>query len=273
MKFKKSVLSAVLLAVAVCGYARKKDPELEKLKQMLPSEKDVDLLYQLAVFYEGKKEFLKAELVYRRILEIDPGNTFFSLKLFWLLYKNGRYSRAIRVIDNALKVEETAKLYTAKATALMALKRYKEAGIMFKKALEINPEDGFALSGLGKAKFKSREYRAAKMYLEKAVEIANDYWSHYYLARTLLALRDYKNAVDEFWITLSFPESEDRRSSIVRQLAFASLKLSFILEREGKPDDALSKLKDVLKEVSPKELIYRKIDDRIFELKEKYGLK
>lgn len=121
---------------------------LKKSRQLLSKETDVVKLMEDAKRYVSQNEYQIAELVFSRLLELEPDNL------------------------EALKFHGFISFF---------LKNYSQAELSNRKALELEPTDAYSLKGLGITLCKSGKDNQGLDYLKKAVDLATpEFMDPYY---------------------------------------------------------------------------------------------
>jgi CheY-like chemotaxis protein len=94
----------------------------------------------------------ESEKMIQRALEIEPDNGAFLDSYAWVLYKLGKYEKAIDAMNSALENEqEDPILYDHQGDIYAALNQFDKANDSWKKALELDPDNETI-----RAKIKSR---------------------------------------------------------------------------------------------------------------------
>ena len=104
-------------------------------------------LFAAAFKHQNKKEFLKAESIYKKILNISPND--------------------ISTLNNLGNV-------------LRELKKYKESIYYFDKALNIKPQDIITNYNFGLLFYKLEEYEKSAVFYNKVVEIDSNHIQSYH---------------------------------------------------------------------------------------------
>ncbi|MCK9311307.1 MAG: tetratricopeptide repeat protein [Bacteroidales bacterium] len=201
--------------------------------------RNIDLLFEMAYSYEQLGNTQKAILTYHHILEIDPysGETWFNLGQ--ACFNENLYAEAIEAYDFAIVVNpndflsqlqkahslfqfgqylRAADVYreyslNTEATDLVLVyegESYEKAGLFeqamecYQKALDINPENVDACTGMGICLMENDQYSASLVWFEKALRIdqsISETWV--YVAEVFVnlempeeALMSYKRSLD-----------------------------------------------------------------------------
>lgn len=119
--------------------------EAEKyFKEILKSDPDNALtLNYLGYMYADRGVKLEeAEKMIKRALEIEPDNGAYLDSYAWVLYKLGKYEKAIVAMNSALEKDQSDPiLYDHQGDIYAALNEINKANDSWKKALELDPEN------------------------------------------------------------------------------------------------------------------------------------
>ena len=93
---------------------------------------DFDALINCAKIYTQKKDYKKAEEIYKKLINLDSNNLMFKYNYLDILYSNeNNYKEALKVSEDILKLNAKGVLipnsYLYKAVILKELKNYPEA--------------------------------------------------------------------------------------------------------------------------------------------------
>lgn len=101
-----------------------------------------------------------------------------------------------KIIEDSPKDPTSYDLY---ASYLESQGRYDEALASYKKAYELNPDNGGVAFRLGNAYFERKRYTEAVIYLKKAKEaFSNDIETIKKLGEAYLELKEYSKAIEEY---------------------------------------------------------------------------
>ncbi len=117
------------------------------------------LYLYLADGYKGLKNYEKAELTYKKGIELYPEEKANYLKKLSYFYYNIKdYEKAIKTIDDALKFfPNNSSLLYLKGNSLGNLSKYDEAIITFNIILAKDANNAKAINKLGVMKFKKTD--------------------------------------------------------------------------------------------------------------------
>lgn len=155
----------------------------------------------LASFLIQKQEYTEAEKALGNALKLRPhyGKAFFNLGRVYL--EQGLQEKAW---ENFKKCCTQADLdndlgFNAYGQASVMVKKYDEAIVAYRKALEINPRNGESIFGLGNAYFLSQKFNEAVQVYEQLVKAnPKEGRAWYNLAESYFNLKNYAKAMTCF---------------------------------------------------------------------------
>ena len=131
------------------------------------------LLYRLANYYKLKEQYFKSIKIYQKIIKIYGENDRDLFLYASNLDKIGKWKEAKIIFLNLLR-RNPKDTYTLNYISYkLALKNQDLdfALSLIKKALDLDPNNGFFLDTLGWVEFKRNNYNEAVFYLEKSISI------------------------------------------------------------------------------------------------------
>jgi len=153
------------------GMNQKYKTLLFKIVRLWPRNKLV--LYRLANYHKFKNDYLNSLKIYKKILK-DHETTDKDLFLYASnLDKVGRWEEA-KVIFLELLDKNPEDTYTLNYLSYKFALKEQELDLalkLIKKALILDPENGYFLDTLGWVEFKRKNYQSAVYFLEKSVSI------------------------------------------------------------------------------------------------------
>ena len=174
-----------------------------KIKDKWPNNKFIML--QMADYFKSKSNFYEAIQIYKKIIENHGENNRLLFLYASSLDKMGEWHKAKELLIKILKTdpEET---YTLNYFAYSLALRDEELDLALnhiKKALSLDPNNGFFLDTLGWVEFKRENYTSSVFYLEKSIMIlprsseVMDHLGDCYLklGRTKEAVYEWKKAL------------------------------------------------------------------------------
>ena len=181
---------------------------LFKIKDKWPNNKFIML--QMADYFKSKSNFYEAIQIYKKIIENHGENNRLLFLYASSLDKMGDWHKAKELLIKILKTdpEET---YTLNYFAYSLALRDEELDLALnhiKKALSLDPNNGFFLDTLGWVEFKRENYMSSVFYLEKSIMIlprSSEVMDH--LGDCYLKLGRTKEAVYEWKKALKYEDN------------------------------------------------------------------
>ena len=144
---------------------------LFKIKNTWPNNKLV--LYKLASYYKSKAQYQASMKIYKKILDHSDTNDRDLFLYASNLDKIGRWKEA-RVLFLQLLKNNPRDTYTLNYVSYKLALKNQELDFAFdliKKALKIDPDNGYFLDTLGWVEYKRNNFISAVYFLEKSVSI------------------------------------------------------------------------------------------------------
>ena len=176
---------------------------LFKIKDKWPNNKFIML--QMADYFKSKSNFYEAIQIYKKIIENHGENNRLLFLYASSLDKMGDWHKAKELLITILK-KDPEETYTLNYFAYSLALRDEELDLALnhiKKALSLDPNNGFFLDTLGWVEFKRENYMSSVFYLEKSIMIlprsseVMDHLGDCYLklGRTKEAVYEWKKAL------------------------------------------------------------------------------
>ena len=176
---------------------------LFKIKDKWPNNKFIML--QMADYFKSKSNFYKSIQIYKKIIENHGENNRLLFLYASSLDKMGDWHKAKQLLIKILK-KDPEETYTLNYFAYSLALRDEELDLALnhiKKALSLDPNNGFFLDTLGWVEFKRENYMSSVFYLEKSIMIlprsseVMDHLGDCYLmlGRTKEAVYEWKKAL------------------------------------------------------------------------------
>ena len=176
---------------------------LFKIKDKWPNNKFIML--QMADYFKSKSNFYEAIQIYKKIIENHGENNRLLFLYASSLDKMGDWHKAKELLIKILK-KDPEETYTLNYFAYSLALRDEELDLALnhiKKALSLDPNNGFFLDTLGWVEFKRENYMSSVFYLEKSIMIlprsseVMDHLGDCYLklGRTKEAVYEWKKAL------------------------------------------------------------------------------
>lgn len=182
---KKSAISAdpvhreiIFLDLRHCyQYTDRLDEAIEYFNEYIDKEPNCLAAWNsLADCYRKQEKYDEAIEYYEYALSINPADTYANINLTNIYYDNEQYQKAIDTINEALDngMPETNDTNTILADCLYNLDKPAEAEKLYRRALELCPDDTNAWSGLGFIYSDAHNYAKAIYYLQKGIGYIQD---------------------------------------------------------------------------------------------------
>ncbi len=129
-------------------------------------------LLQTALAHHNAGRRAEAEPLYRRVLEIDPGNHDALHLLGVLLTQSGRVEDAIPLLSKAVAIHpQMVEFHRHLADALGMAGRYPQALTSYQNALQLNPRDPLSRAGAGAVLLNAGRFNDAVEQIRIAAEL------------------------------------------------------------------------------------------------------
>ena len=181
---------------------------LFKIKDKWPNNKFIML--QMADYFKSKSNFYEAIQIYKKIIENHGENNRLLFLYASSLDKMGDWIKAKELLITILK-KDPEETYTLNYFAYSLALRDEELDLALnhiKKALSLDPNNGFFLDTLGWVEFKRENYTSSVFYLEKSIMIlprSSEVMDH--LGDCYLMLGRTKEAVYEWKKALKYEDN------------------------------------------------------------------
>ncbi len=188
-----------------------------------------------ALALHRRGDFAAAEMLYRRLLDAEPGNAEALHLLGVIALQRGDAAKAQDLIGRAAALDpERAEYQRNLGLAFLTAERLEEAGEHLERAAALDPADAAAFTNLSALRLRQRSFEAAIAAGKRAIALAPQ--SLEAATNLAMALRDAGRV----------PEAE---VSYRRALALApnaprlEAELALLLRRQGKHKEALEQLR------------------------------
>src|SRR5262249_29150667 len=179
--------------------------EIEAALEVKPDSPD--LMSYLASLYREQKNYKRAIEVLQRVVEKFPDNDRYRFTLGAAYDEANDRDRAIEEMQRAIEINPknaAALNYLGYTYADMGVK-LDEAETLIRRALAIEPNDGFYLDSLGWVYFQRADYPRAAEYLQPAAELVGQDPTtvehlgdaYHKTGRTDSALQSYRDALGQ----------------------------------------------------------------------------
>jgi tetratricopeptide (TPR) repeat protein len=209
--------------------------QYEKIGEKAP--KDVDNWLMLGRLHKLAQNSSASEKAYKKALAIDPENEDALTGLAMVYSDLGDTVSASQVLRKVADKNPSLRTLTALAAAYEQLKDYKLAAETYRRAVEMNKENADLRRAYGEALFKAEDFDTAKgVFEDLSKEDSSDLLSVLRLSQIYRQKRDFAKA--------------DEYSKKAKQLDPNNLEIQYndvsLLEAQGKTQDAITRLKEIL---------------------------
>jgi tetratricopeptide (TPR) repeat protein len=231
-------------------------------KYLVHDDKNITVLTRVADAYRKVKNLEKSSEIYNKVLEIEPDNAYALIGLGHLFYDFKQYELAMKFWGRMLEVHGDSvdiRVLTSLGNCHRKLKTYNEGLIFFQKALELEPDNFYALFGLADCYRGSDRHPESLVYWMRILDL--DPNNKVILTRAGDAYRnmgDFENA-EEFYTKALNIEFD----------AYAILGLALINKQKGKFQEAIESLEGLLKNDPKNHRLYIEIADCYLSLDER----
>ena len=176
-----------------------------------------NFLYQLADYYKLRKEYEKSLKIYEKLIKKFPGNTRLIFLYATNLDKVNKWKKAKNLFFELLK-KNPKDTYTLNYISYKLALRNEDLDYalnLIKKALTLDPENGYFLDTIGWVEFKRKNFKKSVFYLEKATSLlpnSDEILDH--LGDCYLMLNRTKEAIYEWKKALKHVEDDLLRKKI-----------------------------------------------------------
>ena len=166
-------------------------------------ELSINEALNLAVKKHNEGKLHEAEIIYRKILEVDKHDADALHLLGLIAHQVGKNLDALELIKKAIKIKQNSAIYYGNLGMVYdSLGNDEESANCFKKALELNPnyEKAYlAYYNLGIHYMEEGKAEEALGYYEQAIKLKNDFYDvHWNRGLVLLLTRRFKEGWKEY---------------------------------------------------------------------------
>jgi protein O-GlcNAc transferase len=160
---------------------------------------DATALRQAVAFHRAG-QLTEAERLYREVLHEQPGNFDAAHLLGVIAHQRGEYEDAIRLIDAALLINQSAAIaHNSRGAALKELGRNEEALASYASAISLKPDYAEAFNNRGVALQALKRFEEALASCRQAVALKPDFAEAYYnRGNVFSALKQYEAALADY---------------------------------------------------------------------------
>jgi len=247
MHFDPVAAQEMLEQMIALGYIARPDENREVAVRKTIRE----LRYNLGEAYQDAGRHVEAYQIFGELAAADPEEQRFALGLFASAQALGKLDEMRRIVEDlepsAIADYLEAQVWIAEerySKALAALERLREAPMarpgllvqiadlylrlgrprdarrMYQRAIDLDPDDVLALSGLSRIALSRRKFAEAAQFALEALQRAyQNPEAHFLLGRALLGMQEFERAADAFRAAISvnpnFPEAHLRLARLV----------------------------------------------------------
>ena len=205
--------------------------------------KDLDAWLTLGRLYKASNNSVESEKAYNEALAIDPASEDALTGLAIVYSDSGDTARAIEKLKQLTDRNPSPRTLVALASSYEQMRDFRSAAQIYRRALELQPENSRLKRALAAALLYSDNVdEALQIYTEAAAEDPRDAQLQLRVAEIQRVKRDFAKA----------------RAAIekARQVDGSSLEVRYeevnLLDAEGKPEEAVALLKGILDETTKK---------------------
>jgi predicted O-linked N-acetylglucosamine transferase (SPINDLY family) len=178
-------------------------------------------LFKQALKLDQAGKLADAEVLYQKILEINPRHCDSMNNLGILLTTTGRADAAIELLHKALRLEPSARIYSNLGYALSQKRRYQDAIDCLRKAVTLNPGDAISYSNLGQWLSIQMRFDEAIFYLKKSIALTPTHMALGNLGMCLMALGKFQEATGYFELAIAnSPQTTQHYHNLLFSLCF-----------------------------------------------------
>ncbi|WP_347218269.1 tetratricopeptide repeat protein [Chryseobacterium sp.] len=195
----------------MAGYADTPETKLEYLKKANSlNATDPDIAYDLAMVYNGLKQYQSAYDILKTAIAADPEN--FTLQQSQLPISNrlGKYQEVIETGEKLLKVHSDANVMNDMGQAYFYVKNYQRCVEIYTMLEELGLQNEGTLYFMALSYRELKDYDKAALYAQKTIDEAiSDHTTLYYaaLAGIYEAKNQYNDAITAYKRGLTFGAS------------------------------------------------------------------
>lgn len=167
---------------------------------------DSSLFFNLGITYEKLKDLNKAEIAYKKVLELEPDDIDARYNLGQVFIDKQKYNSAIECFEKVLeKDNKDSNTYFSMGLCYLKEKKLDAAKYHFQRTIEINPEDIYAHFYLGNILKEQGDIDGAREEFYKVLDISPDYsWAYFNLASMDYEMGFIEGAIDNLKKTIEY---------------------------------------------------------------------
>ncbi|MFP4650228.1 MAG: tetratricopeptide repeat protein [Desulfobacterales bacterium] len=194
---------------------------LESAMEQAGENQRKDLVPYLSGFYQKQGKYGRAEELLVEGLSREPENTVLHYEMGVLYDRMGDTEAAIDKMKLVIEMDpENADAYNYLGyTYADRDMRLDEAESLVRRALEIDPDNGFILDSMGWVYYRKGDYERAKEYIEKALDrVSDDPAILEHMGDVSLKLDEPEKALDYYRRAVENTESEEDRQELQNKI-------------------------------------------------------
>jgi len=157
------------------------NPFLKPKHPLVDSANSAGQSLQDAISLHQQGDLSKAEVIYQKLLALDPHNADVIHLLGLIAHQTGNHHAALELIAKAIKFNsQEASYFSNHGIVLQSNGKYSEAVASFDKAIELKPDYVEAYSNRGVALQELGKFHDAICSYNKAIELRPEYAEAYY---------------------------------------------------------------------------------------------
>lgn len=194
---------------------------LESAMEQAGENQRTDLIPYLSGFYQKQEKYSSAKELLEKGLSAEPENTELHYEMGVLYDRMGDTKAAIDKMKLVIEMDpENADAYNYLGyTYADRDMRLDEAESLIRRALEIEPDNGFILDSMGWVYYRKGDYDRAKDYIEKALDrVSDDPAILEHMGDVSLKLDEAEKALDYYRRAMENTESEEDRQKLQNKI-------------------------------------------------------
>ncbi|MDR1859001.1 MAG: tetratricopeptide repeat protein [Treponema sp.] len=210
---------------------------------LLHDDRNITVLTRVADAYRKVRDFRHSKAIYLRVLEMEEGNPYAIIGLGHLHYDFKEYHEALLYWEKMLAIspdDVDIRVLTSIGNCHRKLKTFAEGIVFFKRALQKEPSNFYAIFGLADCYRGLKQHEKSLMYWNKILE--QDPRNKVILTRAGDAYR----SIGRFDKAQEYYE----RALNIEFDTYAVLGLALIAKCQGKYDDAATSLRRLIQQDS-----------------------
>lgn len=207
-------------------------------KALKADEEGVEALMTLGNLYSSKRDYDKANGMYKKALAEEPENKSVLFAQAENFTRAGKVDEAITTLTFARTLAENdPSVYVGLGDAYYYRRAFNPSLENYQKALKLNPKSAPAMFGIGQVFFRQKKYNDALEMFKKSVESDRNFAKGYLeLGRLYYFNENYPNALDAF----------QKYSQLMPGSIEGETYIAKTLYGQKKYDEALAKLENII---------------------------